>query len=164
MKKAVFFQREEGAQPLSVVLTDKDPEGLVGKIIPEGCKYLAIDFEEPTEEERAKFIHVDKVLFNNYEKPTKLVFNSEAFSEAIASKVRRIRSSLLTTLDNLQTRALVRGKVELVEEIENDKQHLRDCTTDIKSRNFSKMSELRKKLDPALTTDYEAKYGKRILE
>lgn len=164
MKKAVFFQREKGAKPLSVVLTHEDPEGLVGKVIPEDCKYLAIDFENPSEEDRIKFSHVDKVLFDNYNNPTKLVLNSEAFSEAIVGKVRGIRASLLTKLDNLQTRALVRGKTELVQEIEKDKQYLRDCTTLLKSRKFSKVIELRKNLDPALTTDYEAKYGKKILE
>lgn len=164
MKKAVFFQRDKQSQPLSVVITNENPENLVGKIIPEGCKYLAVEFDNPTKEDKIKFTHVDKVLFNDYENPTKLILNSVAFSESIVDKIRAIRIPILAQLDSLQTRALIKGKTELVEEIEQDKQYLRDCTDKIKSRNFSKISELNKKLDPALTTDYEAKYGKKILE
>lgn len=164
MKKAVFFQRDKESQSLSVLITNGKPEDLIGIIIPEGCKYLSVDFDDPTEEEKLKFIHIDKVLFDNYNEPTKLIFNSKAFSDHFVKQIRRIRSSLLKTLDNLQTRALVKGKSELIEEIETDKQYLRDCTDKIKSGTFKNLLDLKKKLDPALTTDYEAKYGKKILE
>lgn len=164
MKKAVFFQREKDSESLSVTITFDDPANLVGLVIPEGCKYVALDFETPSEDDRLKFTHVDKVRFNNYDKPTKLVLDSDAFSEAIINKIRLLRTPLLSMLDNLQTRALIRGKTDLIQEIEADKQYLRDYTITLGSKNFSKTSELKKSLDPAFTTDYEAKYGKRILE
>lgn len=159
MKKATFFSTSKDDPGLSMVISwgEKAP-------IPEGAKSLSIDMENMSEEETLMVRHVNMVRFDNYDKPKKLILDYDAFAKVFTEKFREIRKGLMDKLDNLQTRALLRGKKDLIEEIEVDKQKLRDVTDPLKTLTFTKPSDFDGILNETLTTDYEAKYSGRILE
>lgn len=167
MKKAVFFPQDKDSKKLSVVVVETDPQSLVGTTIPEGCKYVVMEFEEFKnlgEEDRLSYIHVDKAKFDNYKNPRKVVLDYQALAEEFLAKYRAIRSSALEKLDSLQVRAMLREKNDLVKEIESDKQLLRDSTKKALSRKFKSPSDFDNLVDDSALVDYEEKYSKRILE
>lgn len=134
-------------------------------IIPEEAAVLVTDHKEAHEmkaEEYAKHVHIDKVKFDNYNKPSALVFDMDLLKAYYVDLYKRIRANAFGVLDGLQTRALAQKNDGLVNEIENDKQALRDMPDDLDYSKCKTAVDVSRVYPQALMVDYEQKYKSRF--
>jgi hypothetical protein len=164
--KAIFFNNPLGTEKLSVIVTEKTVEELVSSdVIPSKSKYVIEEITESetlNKEQQFKLLHVDKLRFDDYKKPTKVLIDTDLLTTSFIEALRYSRSFTLSTLDNLQVRAMVRGKDELVKEIEEDKQLFRDFTGKISYADYSFLSDYQNIFPDIFSINYEEKYGKLI--
>jgi hypothetical protein len=166
MKKNIYWNQPIGSKRIVFMVTEKSLDQVKAEgIIPEEAAVLIKDHKEPHEmkaEEYAKHVHIDKVEFDNYDKPTDLVFDMDLLKTHYVSMYKDIRLNAFKVLDSLQTRALAQKNEGLVNEIENDKQALRDMPDDLDYSQSNTAVDVSRVYPQALMVDYEQKYKSRF--
>lgn len=164
--KAIFFNSPLGTKKLSVTLTEKSVKDLVeADVIPNGSKTLVTDvpdLENLDPDLKLKLMHIEKTYFDNYEKPKQVLIDMEMMVVGFIEALRNTRAVLLNKLDNLQIRASIRGKQKIVDQIEQDKQNLRDFTKFILSHKYTSSEDFRHICPDIFAIDYSEKYEASI--
>ncbi len=160
----VFFNYILGTEKLATVITEKSPELLMEEgVIPKGAAYLVkpLPSDDLPEEEQLKYKEVEYAYFDNYQSPTDVIVDYSAVMISLIDEMRDHRNKLLETLDLLQQRALIKGKARLVQEMEIDKQKLRDCL-DIDVSKYKCIADFKDYVPDIFFVDYKVKFEKRI--
>ena len=154
---SVFFYNYP-AETQKLVLTSEKEN------IPDGCKYLEVpDYSDSLSlDDQAKYSYIEHCTFDDYTNPTKVVVNFSAVMTSIKEGLREFRVRPLLALDVMQQRAMVKNNTTVVNEIEADKQLLRDCINNIDVTKFTKGSDFRKYIPDVLFIDYVAKYKSKV--
>ncbi len=84
----------------------------------------------------------DRVLFDNINNPKKVIIDIELMNSFWLSETKDARLQCLKVLDVMQMRALLSNKTELLEEIEKDKQKLRDIPDKINFNEVKTISDI----------------------
>jgi hypothetical protein len=164
--KAIFFNSPIGTKKLAVTLTDNSVKDLMeSDVIPKNSSYLSFDVKDPENLDpglRLKIMHVDKVIFDNYTSPSKLLLDMEMMTIGFLEYLRDVRSAILLQLDNLQVRALIADKRDIVSQIETDKQKFRDFSDIILTKNYKTTEDFLNIFPDIFFVDYNEKYGSII--
>jgi len=163
MQKIIFFTLIPGTSKLSSVLTDKTPKQLVAEgIIPADSKYVVETYNRDNLDQRGVIYHIEYMKFDNPTNPQRLVLDKDMLAVALLQDVRTRRQEHLEVLDNLQFRANIMGKQDLVDDIEADKARLRNLPANI---NFEGKNTIRDMYDidiVELFVNYNEKYDPRF--
>lgn len=166
MKKNIYWNQPIGSERVVFMVTEKSLDQVKAEgIIPEEAAVLITDHKEPGEmkaEEYAKHVHIDKVKFDNYDNPSALVFDMDLLKMHYLNLYKQIRSNAFQVLDSLQTRAMAQKNEGLINEIENDKQALRDMPEDLDYSQCKTAVDISRVYPQALMVDYEEKYSTRF--
>lgn len=160
-KKIVFYNYPTNTDKICFTITEKSVNDLVEEnVIPKDSKYVIEDFDENNKstEYLAKLSHVDKLVFDDYVNPTKVEFDFDLLGFYFVQIYREIRSNVFVILDNLQIRALIKNKNDVVSLIEEDKQKLRDMPDNLNYSKCSKVSDVFRIVPEELLIDYKEKY------
>jgi hypothetical protein len=162
----VFFNAPLGTNKISFLITEKTVDALKKEgIIPKTSATLIKKYKEnPSDMDRAILTHIDKVLFDNYETPTKVEFDLDLIRMFFLDIYRSARMDAFATLDTLQLRAITSGNSDLAKEIEADKVILRNLP-DVVSNKIEKLDcffKINKVIPNELLVDYKEKYGSRF--
>lgn len=160
----VYFNTPVGTTKVAFTITDKPVSELKAEgVIPHGSQTLVKPHNENMKaEESAKHIHIDKCVFDNQDNPTDIVFDLDLLKTYFLNLYKQVRANAFKILDGYQTRALVANKLELVEEIEADKQALRDMPQSLDYSNAHTGLDVAKTYPAALLVDYEEKYKSKF--
>jgi hypothetical protein len=160
----VYFNTPVGTKKVAFTITDKSVHDLKAEgVIPNGSQTLVKPYNENMKaEESAKHIHIDKVVFDNQDNPTDIVFDLDLLKIYFLNLYRQVRSNAFKVLDGYQTRALVSNNSALVAEIEADKQALRDVPQSLDYSNAHTGLDVARTYPAALLVDYEEKYKSRF--
>lgn len=160
--KAIFFNNPLGTKKLSVVLTEKTVKELVdSEVIPKGSKHVSVNVADPDNIDpdlKLKLMHVEKTHFDDYNNPREVLLDMEMVATSFVEILRNTRSVLFSELDNLQIRASIKGKQNVVEQIEADKQKLRDFTKKISLSSYCSTEDFRHIYPDIFAIDYTEKY------
>jgi hypothetical protein len=166
MKKNIYWNHPIGSERIVFMVTEKSLDQVKAEgIIPNEAAVLIKDHKEPHEmkaEEYAKHVHIDKVKFDNYDKPSALVFDMDLLKAHYVNLHKQIRANAFKVLDSLQTRALAQKNEGLIAEIENDKQALRNMPDDLDYSQCNTAVEVSRVYPQSLMVDYEQKYKSRF--
>ena len=160
----VYFNTPVGTNKVAFTITDKTVDVLKAEgVIPHGSRTLVKPHNENMKaEESAKHIHIDKVVFDNQDNPTDIVFDLDLLKSYFLNLYKQIRANAFTVLDGYQTRALAANNSTLVAEIEADKQALRDMPQSLDYSNAHTGLDVAKTYPPALLVDYAEKYKSKF--
>ena len=133
----VYFNTPVGTTKVAFTITDKSVHELKAEgVIPNGSQTLVKPYNENMKaEESAKHTHIDKVVFDNQDNPTDIVFDLDLLKSYFLNLYKQVRANAFKILDGYQTRALVANNSALVAEIEADKQALRDMPNNLDYSN-----------------------------
>lgn len=158
----IFFNCPVDTPKVQFVNTDKTVAQLVkAGVIPEGAATLKTTFPN-TPDGLAKLAHVDKLTFDNMERPTEVVWDMDLVDLFWKEVYRECRKELMATLDVLQQRALVKGLTGVVSDIEDDKQKLRDLTDSVDYSQYDNFEATDNHYPQEMFIDYESKYADRL--
>ena len=160
----IFYNYLPGTDKLATTVSELTPQQLIDKgVIPRGAAYLVRPNRSPDmpEEEQIKYIEIEYAAFDDYENPTEIVVDYPAIMFSLIEEMRGRRNQQLETLDLLQQRAIAKRKQDLVDEIEEDKQDLRDCLN-IDVTKFSCLDDFRYYMPDILAIDYKTKFESKI--
>ncbi len=160
----IFYNSKIGTDKLATTVSDLSPEQLIEKgVIPKGAAYLVKPEMSPDmpEEEQMKYLEIAYTHFDNYEKPTEVIIDYPAIMFSLINEMRKRRNQLLGVLDLLQQRALVKRRDNLVEEIEEDKQKLRDCLN-IDVTKYTCLDDFKYYFPDILAIDYKTKFEPKL--
>ena len=161
----IFFVFPAGTQKLANTTSDKEISELVSDgVIPSGSKYLEVPVfsESMALDDQAKYSYVEHCSFDSYTTPTKIVVDFPAIMTDMKEGLRDFRKRSLLSLDTMQQRALVKNDTTVVNEIEADKQLLRECINNIDTTKFTKGTDFRKYIPDILFIDYLEKYKSKV--
>ena len=161
--KRIYWNEPVGTDKVVFMVTDKSVDDLkAAGIIPNDSKVLVKDATELKAEEYAKHAHIDKCLFDNPDNPTDIVFDLDLLKSYYVDYYKTIRANAFKLLDNLQLRAFISKKEDVLQEIEIDKQKLRDMPDNLDFSNANTAIEVSRVYPESLMVDYEQKYKSRI--
>lgn len=160
----VYFNTPVGTTKVAFTITDKPVSELKAEgVIPNGSQTLVKPYNENMKaEESAKHTHIDKVVFDNQDNPTDIVFDLDLLKTYFLNLYKQVRANAFNVLDGYQTRALATNNTELVAEIEADKQALRDMPQSLDYSNAHTGLDVAKTYPAALLVDYEEKYKSKF--
>ena len=160
----IFYNYLPGTPKLGTVVTDKSATELMKEgVIPEGAAHLVrpLRDENTSDEEMIKYMEIEYVHFDNYDNPKDIIIDYPAIMFSLINELRGRRNQVLEKLDKLQQRAVIRKKDALAEEIEEDKQKLRDCLN-IDVTKYKCLDDFRNYVPDLLYIDYEVKFSERL--
>jgi len=160
----IFYNYSLGTDKLATTVSELTPEELMEKgVIPKGAACLVKPEMSPDmpEEEQMKYLEVEYAHFDDYKKPKEIIVDYPAIMFSLITQMRRRRNELLEILDLLQQRALVRKRDNLVEEMEEDKQKLRDCL-DIDVLKYQQVDDFKDYIPDIFFIDYKLKFERKI--
>ena len=163
--RTIFYVFPAGTEKLANTTSDKEISELVSDgVIPSDSKYLEVPIysESMSLDDQAKYSYVEYCSFDSYTNPTKVVDDFPSVITDIKEGLREFRKRSLVSLDTMQQRALVTNKTTVVDEIEADKQLLRECINNIDPSKFTKGTDFRKYIPDILFVDYLAKYKSKV--
>lgn len=156
----IFYTYPEGTNKVAFTLSDKSVDYLREIDVIPPTSFTLIKPYDPNAkaEEKAKLSHVDKLRWN-YDK-TDVEFDLELLAMDFLRFYREIRENIFKTLDQYQTRALIRNKTDLINMIEEDKKSLREFTEHLNSnyKTARCAMDLVNAIPYPLTVDYDEKY------
>jgi hypothetical protein len=159
----IFFNNPVGTKKINFLVTEDSVDDLKNEgIIPKKSAVLVKKYQEDmNDKERAILVHIDKVEFDDYKNPTDVIFDLDLVRMFFIEVYRSVRKETFKTLDSLQIRAIVSGKHEIVESIEQDKKILRDMpNTVIKDiENLDCFFKINQVIPKNILIDYGEKYG-----
>ncbi len=160
----IFYNHILGTEKLATVMTEKTPEELIEEdVIPRGAAYLVQPdpYKGMPEEEYIKYLEIDYTYFDDYKNPTQVIVDYSAIMASLIDEMREYRNELLVILDSLQQRSLVKKLDEIVDEIETDKQALRDCLN-IDVTKYKCANDLKDYAPDIFFIDYKLKFERKI--
>lgn len=158
----IFFNAPVGTPKVQFVNSDRSVAYLKKiDVIPEGATTLTM-VEPSTDEGMAKLAHVDKLTFDNMENPKEVIWDMDLVDAWWKEVYRDCRKEILADLDLLQQRALVRNLTDVVAEIEDDKQKLRDLPSTVDYTQCTSFVQTCLHDPIELFTDYEEKYREAL--
>ena len=166
--RIVYYTLIPGQKPIGAINTEESVEELRHKgVIEKGTKALVVEFDvdNPTpadEEQAALFYHVQYCQFDNYRQPTRVVADLELMQFKLLDDLRTQRAKLLDMLDRVQLRAIAEQRQDVVDEVNADKQALRDVTETLRVENPTSISQFYNRDYGPLRIDYDAKYRARF--
>jgi hypothetical protein len=159
--KIVFFNSPVGTKKICFTASNDSTKTLkqIG-VIPENAAVLVKEYPgELSLHDQAILTHVDKVVFDNYIKPTEVVFDLELIKLFFINVFRDMRQDAFSVLDRMQMQAMVTGKTDVAKLIENDKLALRNIPSTLDYSKCTTFFDVNKVIPPEITVDYEEKYG-----
>jgi hypothetical protein len=160
-KKIFFFNYPVNTNKICLVISDKNIDQLrLDGVIPKNSAYLIEEYDEKNKDPDylAKIVHVDKLLFDNYTNPKTVIFDLDLLGFYFVQIYKQVRGEVFLVLDNLQMRAMMKGKNDIVKMIEEDKQKLRDMPDKLSFSECKTPSDVFKVFPEELTVDYKEKY------
>lgn len=162
----IFFNSSIGTNKLSFLISDKKPDALVKEgIIPKEAAILVKKYSQNlSDADKAFLAHIDKTVFDDYKKPTKVLFDMDLVRMFFLDMYRSVRSEKLSDLDALQLRALTKGMSDVVSDIEKDKTLLRDLPKTVMNKiaGLDCFYKVNKEIPQEILIDYNEKYGYRL--
>ncbi len=161
----IFYNYLTGTEKLATTITDKSPQELVEEgVIPKGAPYLVMPdcHEDMDEEEQLKYKEIEYTSFDDYENPTEIILDYNAIMFSLVEEMRPIRNKKLESLDILQQRAMSLKKDDVIAEIEEDKQKLRECLNNIDIFKYNTLDDFRTYVPDILYINYDVKYEPKI--
>jgi hypothetical protein len=132
--KTIFFNFPVNTPKIAFTHSDKTVKQLKGLgVIDKDAAYVEYPLidENSSREELSLIGMPDYLQFDNENNPTAVVFDMELIEVYILDLVRSQRSIAFNYLDNIQMRAMVRGRQSVVEAAEADKEILRNMPDEI---------------------------------
>lgn len=160
----IFYNHLPGTDKLATTVSELTPQELIDKgVIPKNAAYLVRPNlnDGMTEEEQMKYLEIEYAYFDDYKNPTKILVDYPAIMFSLIEEMRSRRNMVLNILDKLQQRALTKKNDILVEEIEQDKQALRDCLN-IDVTKYTCLDDFRTYMPDILCIDYKVKYEEKL--
>lgn len=161
---SIFFNYPYNTDKIALTVTEKTVDELKAEgVIEEQAVTLTRPFsaDMPPEEE-AKHNHPDKLIFNHPTEPTDVIFNMELVQMFYYNILKEIRNGILNSLDKIQLRALLQGRQDVVDQIEGDKQKLRDMKKYVDYSKVTSVLDATHVMPHILLVDYEDKYTYRL--
>ena len=146
----IFYNYLLGTEKLATTITDKSPEELILEgVIPKDASYLVQPDcnDTMTEEEQLKYKEIQYAYFDNYDNPTEVKLDYNAIMFSLVEEMRPTRNKQLRSLDILQQRAITLKKDDVISEIEEDKQQLRDCLNNIDVFKYNTLEDFTEFVD-----------------
>jgi hypothetical protein len=162
-----FYEVFPTAGKLAFTVSEKTESFLRKEgIIPSKSKTVIRKYDEfsKTLEGKAILAHIDKVKFDDEKNPTNVILDLELLCMFIIDIYRELRKEQFDILDSLQMRALLKNKTDIVNQIEIDKELLRNLpdTLSLKYSNFNTVSDIVNFIPRALGVDYNSKYEYKL--
>jgi hypothetical protein len=159
----VFFNNPIGTKKINFLVTEETVSKLKEDgIIPKRSAVLVKEYKEDMDDkERAFLVHIDKVEFDNYKKPTEVLFDLDLVRMFFVDIYRSVREESFKTLDSLQLRAIAANKLGVAASIEEDKQILRNMPDDV-MKQISELDcffKINQVIPKNILVDYREKYG-----
>lgn len=153
-----------------MVNTDDSIEDLYNKgVIPSRSKYIEVYFPDelkdvkPEDDEVAAMIqHVQFLKFDDVANPKRLVIDHDLLAWAFKEDLRRMRGDILEQLDSLQVRALLKNRQEIIDQIEADKQRLRDLPETVDTSKVETIRGLLGQVRFETGAEYVQKYNEAL--
>ena len=163
MQKIIFFTPIVETGKLATIVSEKSVSQLKDEgIIPSASSALIKDYDSTNIQFMYDIYHVDFFQFDNPENPTSIILNKEMFSIFFIQSFRVKRSQLFVDLDSMQNRALISNKLDVIAEIEVDKQVLRDMPDSFDFSNKITAQDFYFDLPAEIFVDYKAKYEPKL--
>lgn len=162
--KTIFFNYPKNSPKVAIINTTQKVSKLISdEVIPKGVGYVEYPLidENSNRNDWAMVGMPEYLKFDNVKKPTRVLWDMDLISVYILGLIRSQRALALNMLDTLAMRALTKGLTAVVEEIEADKQRLRDMTETVDlsgARDYWTAYES----VPNYFVDFEAKYKKKL--
>jgi hypothetical protein len=163
MQKIIFFTPVVETGKLSTIISEKSVSELKEEgIIPSSSSTLVRDYDITNNVFMYNVYHINFFQFDNPENPTDIVFNKEMFCLYFIDAFRQKRNELFDDLDLIQNRALITNKLDVVAEIEADKQILRDMPDNFDFSSKDVAQDFYLNLPLEVFVDYKAKYEPKL--
>jgi hypothetical protein len=159
--RIVFFNIDEKTEKLAYVNTDDHISKLVENgIIIKGSAYLEmiIDENNMSNEEKLMLNSPEKLIFDNYKNPSKVMFDMDIYIADKLSEIREIKNLILKFLDGVQIRALAENRLDINLQINKDKQVLRDLTDNIDLNKIKSPIKIIEYMPECFSINYKLKY------
>lgn len=157
----IFYNYLIGTEKLATTITDRTPQELIDDgVIPKGAAYLVKPdcTDHMTEEDQLKYKEIQYAYFDNYDNPKEVKLDYNAIMFSLVEEMRPMRNRQLQTLDILQQKAIANNLDEVISEIEEDKQKLRDCLNKIDIFDYNELDDFTEFVPDILYINYEVKY------
>lgn len=159
----IYYTYPEGTKKIAFTISDKKVAQLKEDgVIPKSSVVLVKKKKDMKAEEFAKHVHIDKCVFDNYEKPKAIKFDMVLMKMYYLDLYKQIREIAFAALDNAQLRALAMSRQDLVDAIEADKRALRDLPKNLNLTKVKTAVELSRVYPKELLIDYEEKYRSKL--
>ena len=109
-----------------------------------------------------KYKEIQYAYFDNYDNPTEVKLDYNAIMFSLVEEMRPTRNKQLRSLDILQQRAITLKKDDVISEIEEDKQQLRDCLNNIDVFKYNTLEDFTEFVPDILYINYEVKYEPKL--
>ena len=107
----------------------------------------------------ALLVHVDKLVFDDYDKPRKIEFDLDLVQLFFLEIFKGARADIFKDLDSLQLRAMMASKTDIMALIESDKEKLRNLPDNLDYSDCKTFFDISAILPEELLVDYNEKYG-----
>lgn len=157
----VFFNNPVGTKKVCFTVSDESVTKLkqVG-VIPANAVTLIKKYPaDLAPQDQAILTHIDKVVFDNYTKPTNVTLDLDLIKLFFIDMFRDMRKDAFAVLDRMQVQAMVTGKTDVAKLIENDKLALRNIPSTLDYSKCKTFFDVNKVIPPEITVDYQEKYG-----
>lgn len=163
MQKIIFFTPIPETGKLATMVSDKHPNDLIQEgIIPADSKYVVETLDVNNKEQHATIYHIEYMRFDNPTNPQQIVLNKDMLAVALIEDIRTKRSEQLADLDGLQFRASIMTNTNLVDEIEADKEILRNLPATINFDSKGTIKDMYSIAPVELFINYNEKYGPKF--
>jgi hypothetical protein len=159
--RIVFFNIDEKTEKLAYVNTNDPISKLIeNDIITKGSAYLEITMNENnlSNEEKLMLNSPEKLIFDDYKKPSKVIFDMDIYIADKLSEIREIKNLILKFLDGVQIRALAENRLDINLQINKDKQVLRDLTDNIDLSKIKSPIKIIEYMPECFRINYKLKY------
>jgi hypothetical protein len=158
----IFFNNPIGTEKINFIVTEKTLLSLKNEgVIPKNSVTLIKKYDAQMDHfEKSILVHIDKVVFDNYENPREVFFDLDLVKMFFLDLYRNARAEIFKTLDALQLRAIISGNTDVLIGIEEDKAALRNMPDDVaeKMEGLDCFFKINKVIPNILLVDYAAKY------
>lgn len=163
MQKIIFFTPIPDTGKLATVVSDKQPKDLIKDgIIPSNSKFVIETLDSSNWDQQAAIYHIEYMKFDNPTNPQRIVLNKDMLAVALIEDIRGRRVEQLEVLDGLQFRASVMGLADLVDEIEADKEVLRNLPSTIDFIGRDTVRDMYDVSPVEIFINYSEKYGPKF--
>jgi len=128
-------------------------------VIPKESKTITKTLDPEVNTDLALLVHVDKLVFDDYDKPRKIEFDLDLVQLFFLEIFKGARADIFKDLDSLQLRAMMASKTDIMALIESDKEKLRNLPDNLDYSDCKTFFDISAILPEELLVDYNEKYG-----